>query len=232
MKIGKMMRQGIQNRGRGRGVSRARALALAAAAGATFFATRSVRADGAAAFDLSGPRVEVKVMRAGKTLPIANVPNLQAGDGLWVHPDFPDSQSVHFLVVIAFLRGATNPPPENWFTKAEAWNKQVREEGFFVTVPQGAQQALLFLAPETGGDYGSLRAAVRGKPGVFVRASQDLNQASLDRSRLDQYLKEVRESSGLEAKELHDRSVLLARTLNIRLEQQCFDRPVEQQTSC
>ena len=131
-----------------------------------------------------------------------------------------------------FLRGATNPPPESWFTKAEAWNKGVREEGFFVTVPQGAQQALLFLAPETGGDYGSLRASVRGKPGVFVRASQDLNQASLDRSRLDQYMEQVRESEGLEAKELHDRSVLLARTLNIKLEMQCFDKPIEQQPTC
>jgi hypothetical protein len=191
-----------------------------------------VRADAVSSFDLSGPRVEMKVMRAGKTLPIANVPNLQTGDRLWVHPDFPDSQSVHFLVVVAFLRGSTNPPPENWFTKVEAWNKAVREEGFFVNVPQGAQQALLFLAPETGGDYGSLRAAVRGKPGVFVRASQDLNQASLDRSRLDQYMQEVRESAGLDAKELHDRSVLLARTLNIKLEMQCFDRPVEQQPTC
>src|SRR6202162_2889318 len=181
MKIGKMIRLGM-NRGRRRALRGALTMALAAAAGATFFLTRSVRAGAAAAFDLSGPRVEMKVMRAGKTLPIANVPNLQAGDRLWVHPDFPDSQSVHFLVVVAFLRGATNPPPENWFTKAEAWNKQVREEGFFVTVPQGAQQALLFLAPETGGDYSSLRATVRGKPGLFVRASQDLNQASLDRS--------------------------------------------------
>src|SRR3979490_847160 len=109
----------------------------------------------------------MRVKRPEKARPIGIVPNLQAGDRLWVHPDFPDSQSVHFLVVVAFLRGATNPPPENWFTKAEAWNKQVREEGFFVTVPQGAQQALLFLAPETGGDYGSPRAAPRGEPGAF-----------------------------------------------------------------
>jgi hypothetical protein len=233
MKIGKMMWHVVEKRGRRRAVGGVLMMALAAAAGTTFFAARSVRADGAAAaFDLSGPRVEMKVMRAGKTLPIANVPNLQVGDRLWIHPDFPDSQSVHFLVVIAFLRGATNPPPENWFTKAEAWNKQVREEGFFVTVPQGAQQALLFLAPETGGDYSSLRAAVRGKPGVFVRASQDLNQASLDRSRLDQYMEQVRESEGMDAKQLHDRSVLLARTLNIKLEMQCFDKPIEQQPSC
>jgi hypothetical protein len=208
------------------------ALLIAAILVATWCAPTTASADAASAFDLAGPRVEMKVMRAGKTLPIANVPNLQGGDRLWVHPDFPDSQSVHFLVVVAFLRGSTNPPPDNWFTKAEAWNKGVREEGFFVNVPEGAQQALLFLAPETGGDYGSLRASVRGKPGVFVRASQDLNQASLDRSRLDQYMKEVRESEGLDAKELHERSVLLARTLNIKLEMQCFDKPLEQQPTC
>lgn len=203
-------------------------LALMAACTAASIA----RPDGPPAFDLPGPRIEMKVMRAGKTLPIANVPNFQAGDRLWVHPDFPDGQSVRFLVVVAFLRGATNPPPDNWFTKEEGWNKKIREEGFFVTVPQGAQQALLFLAPETGGDYGSLRATVRGKPGVFVRASQDLNQASLDRSRLDQYMQEVRASAGMDAKELHDRSVLLAHTLNIKLEQQCFEKPIEQQPTC
>ncbi len=207
--------------------------ALTVSAFLAVFGTSSARADGpAAAFDLAGPRVEMKVMRNGKTLPIANVPNLQPGDRLWIHPDFPDSQSVHFLVIVAFLRGSTNPPPENWFTKAEAWNKGVREEGFFVMVPPGAQQALLFLAPETGGDYGSLKAAVRGKPGTFVRASQDLNQASLDRSRLDQYMQEVRQSEGMDAKALHDRSVLLARTLNIKLEMSCFDKPLEQQPTC
>ena len=65
-----------------------------------------------AAFDLIGPKVQVKVQRSGKTLPIAEVPNLQAGDRLWVHPDLPDSQSVHYLMVVVFLRGATNPPPE------------------------------------------------------------------------------------------------------------------------
>jgi len=91
-------------------------------------------------------------------------------------------------MIPVFLRGSTNPPPDAWFTKTETWNKRVREEGIVITVPQGAQQALIFLAPETGGDFSTLRAAVRGKPGAFVRASQDLNQASLDRTRLDKYL--------------------------------------------
>jgi hypothetical protein len=185
-----------------------------------------------AAFDLSGPRVEINVTRAGKTLPISEVPNLQPGDRLWLHPDLPEGQSVHYLMVATFLRGSTNPPPENWFTKAETWNKQVREEGIVVTVPKDAQQALLFLAPETGGDIGSLRSAVRGRPGAFVRASQDLEQASLNRTRLEEYLKAVRESSSDDPKALKDRSALLARSLGIRVNQDCFDRPAEQQISC
>jgi len=193
-----------------------------------------IRTSGAepAAFDLTGPRIEVTVTRAGKTLPISDVPNLQPGDRLWIHPDFPESQSVRYLLIVAFLRGSTNPPPDNWFTRAETWNKQVRQEGIVVTVPRDAQQTLLFLAPETGGDFGTLRTAVRGKPGAFVRASQDLNQASLDRLRLEKYLSEVKETSETDPKALHERSVLLGRTLSIKLDQQCFDKPTEQQGPC
>src|SRR5213594_5277617 len=146
-----------------------------------------LRAD-SAAFDLSGPRIDVRVTRGGKTLPIAQVPNLQPGDRIWLHPDLPEDQSAHYLLVAVFFRGSTNPPPDNWFTKAETWKKKAGEEGIVITVPQGAQQVLLFLAPETGGDFSTLRSTVQGKPGAFVRASQDLNQASFDRSRLDQYI--------------------------------------------
>jgi hypothetical protein len=185
-----------------------------------------------AAFDLAGPRIEVRVTRAGKTLPISRVPNLQGGDRLWIHPDMPEAESVRFLMIPVFLRGSTNPPPESWFTKVETWNKHVREEGIVITVPQGAQQALIFLAPQTGGDFSTLRAAVRGKPGAFVRASQDLNQASLDRSRLDKYLSAVKEMSNSDATALHDHSVLLARSLNIKLDNDCFYKPRQQQESC
>ena len=180
------------------------------------------------AFDLSGPPIEVKVTRGGKTLPISEVPNLQPGDRIWVHPALPDSQSVHYLLIAAFLRGPTNPPPEKWFIKAETWTKQVREEGIVITVPKDAQQTLLFLAPETGGDFAALRAAVEGRPGAFVRASQDLNQASLDRTRLEKYLESVRETSLAEPTDLHERSVMLARSLSIKLDQACFERPLEQ----
>jgi hypothetical protein len=185
-----------------------------------------------AAFDLLGPKVEVRVQRVGKTLPISEVPSLQAGDRLWVHPDLPDSQSVRYLMVVAFLRGATNPPPVSWFTPVEAWSRLAHEEGVNVTVPEGAEEALILLAPETGGAFGTLRNAIRGKPGAFVRAAQDLEQASLDRARLEKYLDAVRDTSTTDPEQLKARTMLLARSLNIRLDQQCFDKPSAQQVPC
>jgi len=194
-------------------------------------APRVTRAQ-AAAFDLTGPRVEMKVSRAGKSLPVSEIANFQPGDRIWIHPDFPESQSVRYLMIVAFLRGSTNPPPEEWFTRAETWNKKVREEGILVAVPQDAQQVLVFLAPDTSGGFATLRKAVRAVPGVFVRASQDLNQAGLYRSRLEKYLSEIRQTSDSEPTALHERSVQMAKTLQIKIDQQCFDRPVEQQAAC
>jgi len=202
-----------------------RALAISAALLATVHADTS-------AFDLNGPSIEVRVTRDGKTLPIAEVPNLQPGDRVWLLPKMPPGESVHFLLIAAFLRGPANPPPDAWFTKAETWRKPIREEGIVVTVPPEAQQALLFLAPETTGDFKTLRSAVEGKPGAFVRVSQDLNTAGYDRLRLDKYLAAVRKASAIGPTELHERSVLLARSLGMKLDEQCFDKPTEQQVPC
>jgi hypothetical protein len=172
------------------------------------------------AFDLAGPKVDIHVKRGEVTLPIGEVPNLLPGDRLWIHPDFPDSQSTRFVLIVAFLRGSTNQPPPDWFTHVETWTRQVRSEGVFVTVPAEAQQALIFLAPETGGDFSTLRSAVRGRPGAFVRAAQDLQAASWDRMRLDAYLAEVKVSSQTDPKLLKDRAELAARSLGIKVEQQ------------
>jgi hypothetical protein len=196
-----------------------------------FFATSGLSAD-APAFDLAGPKVDVHVKRGQVTLPISQVPNLQPGDRLWVHPDLPESQSAHYVLIVAFLRGVTNPPPPEWFTRVETWNRQVRDEGVFVTVPAEAQQALLFLAPETGGDFSTLRAAVRGRPGAFVRATQDLQAASFDRMRLEAYLAEVKATSMTDPKLLKERAENLARTLGIKVDAQCFDKPTDQQAPC
>lgn len=183
-------------------------------------------------FDLAGPRIEMSVTRGAKTLPISNVADLLPGDKLRIRPEFPVNQSVHYLLIVAFLQGSTNPPPENWFLRAETWTKQVRQEGTIVTVPQGAQQAILFLAPETGGDFSTLRSTVRSRPGVFVRATEDLEQASLDRTRLDKYLNEIRMTSNSDPGALKKHSTVLAQTLRIKVDDDCFNKPLEQQASC
>jgi hypothetical protein len=185
-----------------------------------------------ARFDLVGPRIDVRVTRNGETLPIASVPNLQPGDKLWVHPDLPATQSVKYLLVCVFLRGTTNPPPAEWFTRIETWNHKVREEGVFITVPAEAQQAVLLLAPETGGDFSTLRSAVNGRPGIFVRASQDLAEAGFEQARIEKYLASIRRVPPSEAAELQKRSALLARTLALKPNDECFKRPVDTQFTC
>jgi len=184
------------------------------------------------AFDLAGPKVDVHVKRGDITLPISQAANLLPGDRLWIHPDLPESQSAHFVLVVAFLRGATNPPPFDWFTRVETWTRAAREEGVFVTVPQEAQQAIIFLAPETGGDFSTLRKAVHDRPGAFVRATQDLQAASWDRMRLDAYLADVKITSQTDQKQLKERAELSARSLGIKVDQQCFDKPTDQQAPC
>src|SRR6202453_2973432 len=195
------------------------------------FACALLRADGGR-FDLTGPKIEVHVTRAGKTLPIAELPNLQPGDKLWLHPDLPPTQSVHYLLVAAFLRGTTNPPPDNWFTEIQTWNKKVRNEGVTITVPDEAQQVILFLAPETGGDFSTLRSAVRGRPGVFVRASQDLTEAGFEQARIETYLANIRRVPPDDPKALAEHSDFLARTLNLKPNGDCFKKPVDAQASC
>ena len=185
-----------------------------------------------ARFDLVGPRIDVRVTRAGQSLPIASVPNLQPGDRLWIHADLPQTQSVKYLLICAFLRGTTNPPPDNWFIRVETWDRKVREEGTFVTVPQEAQQALLFMAPETGGDFSTLRSAVQGRPGAFVRASQDLTQAGFEQARIERYLASIRRVPPSDTTALQEHSNLLARTLDLQPNNTCFKQSVETQFTC
>ncbi len=194
-------------------------------------AATGLHADGPA-FDLAGPKVDVHVKRGSATLPISEAPNLLPGDRLWIHPDLPENQSAHFVLVVAFLRGTTNPPPPEWFTRVETWTREAHDEGVFVTVPAEAQQALLFLAPETGGDFNTLRKAVRAEPGSFVRADQDLQAASWERMRLENYLSDVKISSQTDPALLKKRAETAARSLGIKINESCFSKPADQQASC
>src|SRR6202007_2413923 len=94
------------------------------------------------------------------------------------------------------------------------------------------QQVLIFLAPETGGDFRTLVSAVRGRPGAFVRSSQDLNQASLDRARLEKYLGALRSINETVPSRLKEVAPLLARSLAIKVDEKCLDRHVLLQAPC
>jgi hypothetical protein len=188
-----------------------------------------------ARFDLTGPRIDVRVTRAGVTLPVASVPNLQPGDRIWLHPDLPTTQSVRYLMVLAFLRGTTNPPPDNWFIRIETWDKKVRAEGVEVKVPDEAQQAVLFLAPVTGGDFSTLRSAVQGRPGVFVRASQDLTAAGFEEARIEKYIASMRRLTPEETadtKQLQQHSNVIAATLALKPNGDCVKLAPDQQYTC
>src|SRR5271170_1004111 len=185
-----------------------------------------------APFDLAGPTLEVKVTRGAKTLPASQVPNLNVGDRVWIKADLPATQSAHYLMVAAFLSGSTNPPPEAWFFPCKTWTGKCGHDGLTVTVPEGAQQVLVFLAPETGGDFRTLVSAVRGRPGASVRASQDLNQAALDRSRLERYLSAIRGLVDSDPSKLTEATPLLARSLAIKVDPKCLDKLPELQAPC
>ncbi|MGO9931437.1 MAG: hypothetical protein ACLPV8_06450 [Steroidobacteraceae bacterium] len=206
-------------------VSRCRALALI-----TCLATAAHA--GPAPFDLAGPVLEAKITRGTQTLPIFEVPNLSVGDQIWIRADLPSTQSAHYLMVVAFLSGSTNPPPKNWFHPCKTWTKECARDGLTVTVPPGAQQVLLFLAPETGGDFKTLVGTVRGRPGVFVRTSQDLNQAALDRSRLERYLSAIRSLDNEDSSKLKAGAPILARSLAIKVDDKCLDRTPQLQAPC
>jgi hypothetical protein len=193
--------------------------------------TAALRADDKARFDLAGPTIDIRVTRGGSTLPIAQVPNLQPGDKIWIKADLPPSQSNHLILIVAFLRGTTNQPPDNWFTEIDTWEKKTTE-GTTVTVPNEAEEALLFVAPETGGDFKTLRSAVKGKPGLFIRADADLNEASFEQQRIERYLAAMKTVSQDDPKAIQEHSAKLAATLALKPNADCFKQPVDQQIIC
>jgi hypothetical protein len=202
------------------------------AAAALVLAGTHLACAGGGPFDLAGPTLEVTVTRGSTTLPISQVPNLAVGDRLWIKADLPSTQTARYVLVTAFLRGSTNPPPSRSFFRCETWTRPCATHGMTVSVPPGAQQILVFLAPKTGGDFKTLMGAVRGRPGAFVRASQDLDQASLDRSRLDVYLAAIRALNDADPTRLKQVAPLLGRSLAIQVQSKCLDRIPELQAPC
>ncbi|WP_241127650.1 hypothetical protein [Novosphingobium terrae] len=207
-------------------------LGLTLAAGLSLLSAGAALAD-PAPFDLAGPDIRISVTRQGVTLPIAAVPHLAAGDKVKVEAALPKDESAHYLLIAAFLRDPTNPPPNAWFDKAEAWKRAGHGGGpIELTVPDNAQHLVLYLAPETGGDFKTLRDAVQARPGAFVRAAQDLEQASLDRSRYDAYLSEIKRISATQPEALAHLAPMVADSLRIKINEACLQRQSELQANC
>ncbi|NNM61151.1 MAG: hypothetical protein HKM03_03190 [Steroidobacteraceae bacterium] len=203
-------------------------LMLVVAMSLVVIAARASRAP----FDLAGPHLRVTVTRGHTLLPIAKVPNLAVGDRLSIKALLPRTQSAHYLLIVAFLSGSTNPPPARWFTHCNTWSRKCARDGIDVEVPHGARQVLIFLAPQTGGDFKTLVGAVRGRPGAFVRTAQDLNQAMLDRSRLDTYLSTIDALNDADPSRLKAVAPLLARSLAIVVDPKCLQLMPDLQAPC
>ncbi len=181
-------------------------------------------------FDLGGPDLTITVGRGGETLPLTAVPSLKAGDRLIARAELPADQSARYRMVVAFLRGATNPPPKQWFFEAETWKP--KRDTLDLKVPEGAEQAIVLMVPDAGGGFDAVRDAVRGRPGIFVRAAQDLYQASLDRARLDTFVNTVGALGERAPERLATVAPVLADALRVKLNAECLTRQRALQAAC
>ncbi|SDF22102.1 hypothetical protein [Terriglobus roseus] len=182
-------------------------------------------------FDLRGPTIFLSVARNGVTLPIAEVPNLLPNDHLKVRADLPATQSNRLLLVVAFLRSTTNEPPDEWFTRIETWTPQGQRTKD-ITVPVGAQRAVIFLAPAHSGDFDTLRSVVKKNPGVFSHAADSLFKVSLQQQRIERYLAGMQAVAQEEDKVIAARSAKLASALVLKPDADCFKQPVDDQVDC
>lgn len=185
-----------------------------------------------APFDLIGPELTVSVQRGKTTLPIGQVPALMSGDQLTIRANLPTDQSVKYRLVSAFLRGVTNPPPKDWIDSVETWQRKDKKRTLTLTVPKDARQLVLYMVPDTGGDFGTIADAVRGKPGEFVRVTQDINRASLDRSRLDAFVAGIRSQENSHPEYLRTVAPILSSSLAMKLNPDCLAKVVESQAAC
>ena len=170
---------------------------------------RARRARHRSTWKAQGPRC---ASRAATTLPIAEVPNLLPGGRVAIKADFPGVA----VGEVPARRGS----PARRHPAAGFLVHRVRD---LTGMPRrwplapgagGAAGAGVPRAP-VGNGFGPWSARL-GRPGAFVRAAQQLNQASLDRAQLEIYLRDLRETRRGEPGARPRGDPLLARSLAIR----------------
>ena len=183
-------------------------------------------------FDLTGPSIDVTVTRAGRTLPIARVPNLRAARRALAASGSASRRGgplpVHRRIPAWFHQSSAGRLVHSRGDLAEEFGKRAWRS----PCPKTHSRCCSFLRPRPSAISAPFAPPCRARPGAFVRASQDLNQASLDRTRLDAYLAAVRATAENDPAEFKKRTTLLARSLGIKLDDQCFDKATEQQAPC
>ena len=91
---------------------------------------------------------------------------------------------------------------------------------------------MLFLAPETGGDFSTFMWGCPWPTRSICAGLSGFKPGSMDRSPLDTYLAGIKETADTDPKVLHERSLVLARSLKIKVDEQCFDKLTEEQAPC
>jgi len=101
-----------------------------------------------------------------------------------------------------------------------------------VTVPEGAQQVLIFLAPETGGDFQNPGECGAGAPRCIrthVAGPQPGGAGSLS---LGAVLSAIRTLNDSDPSKLTEAAPLLARSLAIKVDEKCLDKLPPLQAPC
>ncbi len=181
-------------------------------------------------FDLVGPRLVVTVTHGGVSLPLERVPNLAEGDRIAITIDLLPGSHERYRLVAGFLRGPVDRPPDDWFHEARSWKP--KDATLSLVVPKGAGQLAVFITPETGGSAKAIVGTIRKQPGAFVRAVQELNQASLDRARLDTFLAALQSAERENPESVAAVSPILTRSLAIKLKAECLLQPAQVQAGC
>jgi len=102
-------------------------------------------------------------------------------DRIWLKADLPSSQSAHYLDDHRFSsRSHQSTAGETGFLHARL-DRQCATDALPSPCRKGRSRCWCSWRADRG-DFKTLMSAVRGRPGAFVRTSQDLNQAELDRA--------------------------------------------------
>jgi len=135
------------------------------------------------------------VTRTARRCPSLRSPNLQPGDKDLAAPRPAATQSVSLP---SGARASCAAPPilpgRVVFPESRPGIRDVREEGVTITVAARSPAGHPFSrARETAATSVPCASAVRGRPGVFVRASQDLAEAGFEQARIEKYLASMQE---------------------------------------